>query len=256
LVRTALYRLAERLQRRIAPGLRYSQELYEDVLLKHVSSEDDWLDLGCGHQLLPAWRAESERHLAARPRRLVGVDYELPALREHPSIHDRVCGSILTLPFADGSFDLITANMVFEHLDDPEPALGEIHRVLRPGGRVIFHTPNKLGYTTLLARATPEFVKGRLVRLFEGRAEEDRFRTYYRVNSERDVRILASRAGFTVRQVRLICSAAQFVILPPLVIVELLVLRLLLTRPLRNLRTNLIAVLEKPTVTASASPDL
>jgi ubiquinone/menaquinone biosynthesis C-methylase UbiE len=220
--------------------------LYEDTLLEHVSPEDEWLDLGCGHQLLPPWRAESERHLAARPRRLVGLDYELPALKAHPSIHDRVCGSILTLPFDDGSFDLITANMVFEHLEDPERALREIHRVLRPRGRVIFHTPNELGYTTLLARATPEFAKGKLVQLVEGRPEEDRFRTYYRVNSERKVRMLATQTGFTVRRVRLICSAAQFVVLPPLLVVELFMLRLLMMRPFRKLRTNLIAVLEKP----------
>jgi SAM-dependent methyltransferase len=220
--------------------------LYEDTLLEHVSPEDEWLDLGCGHQLLPPWRVEAERHLAARPRRLVGLDYELPALKAHPSIHDRVCGSILTLPFDDGSFDLITANMVFEHLEDPERALREIHRVLRPGGRVIFHTPNQLGYTTLLARAIPEFAKGKLVQLFEGRPEEDRFRTYYRVNSERKVRMVAARAGFTVRRVRLICSAAQLVIVPPLLVVELFMLRLLMMRPFRKLRTNLIAVLEKP----------
>jgi SAM-dependent methyltransferase len=251
-VREALFRLARRLQRRIAPGLRYSQDLYEDTLLEHVSNNDEWLDLGCGHQLLPPWRAESERHLAGRPRRLVGLDYELPALKAHPSIHDRVCGSILTLPFGDGSFDLITANMVFEHLESPERALREIHRVLRPGGRVIFHTPNELGYTTLLARATPEFAKGKLVQLFEGRPDEDRFRTYYRANSERKVRMLAAQTGFTVRRVRLICSAAQFVILPPLLVVELLVLRLLMTRPFRKLRTNLIAVLEKPAVSSTA----
>jgi SAM-dependent methyltransferase len=251
-VRAAFYRLAERLQRRIAPGLRYSQDLYEDTLFEHVSPEDEWLDVGCGHTLLPPWRAESERRLTARPRRLVGLDYELPALKAHPSIHDRVCGSILTLPFDDGSFDLITANMVFEHLEDPVHALREIHRVLRPGGRLIFHTPNELGYTTLLARATPELVKGKLVQLFEGRPEEDRFRTYYRANSEQKVRMLAGQAGFNVRRVRLICSAAQFVILPPLLIFELVLLRLLMMRPFRKLRTNLIAVLEKPGSNASA----
>ena len=38
------------------------------------------------------------------------------------------------LPFADDSFDLVTAYSVFHHLADHRPALAEIARVLRPGG--------------------------------------------------------------------------------------------------------------------------
>lgn len=38
------------------------------------------------------------------------------------------------LPFADGSMDLVFANQVFEHVFEPEPALAEIARVLKPGG--------------------------------------------------------------------------------------------------------------------------
>jgi SAM-dependent methyltransferase len=37
------------------------------------------------------------------------------------------------IPFDDGFFDAVTANMVFEHIDDFGPVLREIHRVLMPG---------------------------------------------------------------------------------------------------------------------------
>lgn len=44
------------------------------------------------------------------------------------------------LPFASGSFDAVVTFNTFEHLADPNTAAREIHRVLKPGGRLILHT--------------------------------------------------------------------------------------------------------------------
>src|SRR5262245_36457660 len=38
------------------------------------------------------------------------------------------------VPFPDGAFDIVIANQVFEHIDDFDRPLAEIHRVLKPGG--------------------------------------------------------------------------------------------------------------------------
>ena len=38
------------------------------------------------------------------------------------------------LPFADGSFDVVWCKQVLEHVEQPEPLLHEVGRVLRPGG--------------------------------------------------------------------------------------------------------------------------
>lgn len=48
------------------------------------------------------------------------------------------------LPFADQSFDLVTCTEVIEHLEHYRETLREIHRVLKPGGRVVLTTPNIL----------------------------------------------------------------------------------------------------------------
>lgn len=45
------------------------------------------------------------------------------------------------LPFADASFDLVTTLDVLEHIDDDRAALGEIARVLKPGGRLVATVP-------------------------------------------------------------------------------------------------------------------
>ncbi|HVF09328.1 MAG TPA: class I SAM-dependent methyltransferase [Abditibacteriaceae bacterium] len=47
----------------------------------------------------------------------------------------------LHLPFADGSFDVVTMLDVLEHLRDDSRALREIHRVLRPGGALVLSVP-------------------------------------------------------------------------------------------------------------------
>jgi SAM-dependent methyltransferase len=51
-----------------------------------------------------------------------------------------------SLPFADESFDLVLGHAVLHHLPDLERAFGEFHRVLKPGGRMVFAgEPSRFG---------------------------------------------------------------------------------------------------------------
>ena len=243
--RSPLYRRYWKLRSIIAPGLCYSQSIYEGVLREHGPAARRWLDLGSGHQLLPPWRDEQERELVANSGTLVAFDRDANALRQHATLTRRVLGDMASLPFLDGSFDLVTANMVFEHVQDPKTALGEIGRILRPGGRLVFHTPNVFGYTTALSVLLPELLKKPVAHCLHGRAAKDVYPTFYRFNSRRAIRRLADSTGFVVRGFRMIVSDAQFAVVPIVRVGELLLLRLLMTRLLRPFRTNIIAVLER-----------
>ena len=117
--------------------------------------------------------------------------------------------------------------------------------MLKSGGKLIFHTPNKFGYTTLLARMIPEFIKKKLVYFLQGRKEEDVFPTYYRINSRSQIARLADLSGFYVLKLRMVCSSATLIILPPIVLLELIWIRFLMLRAGRPLRTNIIAILQK-----------
>lgn len=244
-MRKTLFKIYWAMRDVVAPGLDYSQHQYEAVLREHVGPAVEWLDVGCGHQILPPWRVEAERRLVASCKSVAGVDYDQPSLETHTSIGFRVRGDISRLPFADGSFDMVTANMVVEHLDDPETQFREVARVLRPGGVFIFHTPNASGYFTALTRRVPESWKGALIRALDGRAAGDVFKTHYRANTEEDVRRVAGASGLEVAEVRLILTDALFAVVPPLALVELAYIRLLMSERMRRYRTNLIGVLRK-----------
>lgn len=245
-LRGSLFRFYHWLKEYVTPGLVYSQELFERELESVVRDETVWLDVGCGHQLLPPWRLSTERVLIGRSALVVGIDLDFPSLGSHRSISHTCMATASNLPFADGTFDLVTANMVVEHLDDPVTQFSEVRRVLKPGGIFMFHTPNVYGYTTIGARLIPGALKGKAIKLLEGRDESDVFPAHYRANSENKIRQIARQVGLETERIRLVCSSAQFVMLPPFLLIELLWIRLLLTRPFRKLRTNIICRLRRP----------
>jgi SAM-dependent methyltransferase len=93
------------------------------------------LDVGCGTganlQLLSGF-GEAE-----------GVDISLDALQfcRERGLNKVKLGAAEELPYEDGTFDLVTALDVVEHLDDDVGGLREMRRVLRPGGRVLLFVP-------------------------------------------------------------------------------------------------------------------
>lgn len=244
-LRKTLYDIYWSVERRIVPNLKNCQCVYEEVLQSQVNPEIAWLDLGCGHNILRAWRNEGEKRLVRSCRRVVGIDADLDSLRKHQNISSRVVGDIGRLPFSDGVFNLATANMVVEHLEDPATQFAEVNRVLARGGVFVFHTPNLRGYSTVIARLLPNNVKPGLATLIEGRAGHDVFRTHYKANTVDAIRRLATASGFEVLQVKLIVTTAGLAAVPPLFLPELVWIRLLLTEKLAHLRPNIIAILRK-----------
>jgi SAM-dependent methyltransferase len=97
------------------------------------------LDLGCGIGLFVAhardqgWDAvgvEPSAWAAAEGRRRFGIEIHNSALEE--------------APLAEGSFDVVHANHVLEHVADPVATLRTAARLLRPGGQVVMEVPQEL----------------------------------------------------------------------------------------------------------------
>jgi SAM-dependent methyltransferase len=92
-------------------------------------------DVGCGV-------GHSYRLLA--PRETVGIDVDPAALGGQG--RETVVADMRSLPFPGDSFDGAIAVHSIEHVPDPERALAEMARVLKPGGAVVLVTPNRLTF--------------------------------------------------------------------------------------------------------------
>ncbi len=239
-------------EQRIVPGLTYAQTQYEQVLDLQVAKGTRWLDLGCGHQVLPEWRSEKEREIVSRAGVVIGLDPDRDAVGKHQTIADIRIGSAGQLPFRDASFDLVSANMVLEHLEHPKRVFEEVARVLSPGGVFLIHTPNANGYSTMFARTLPHWACRIAARLIDGRPAEDVYPTFHRANSAARLRELAQDL-FCDCKVMEICSSALFAHVLPLAILELTWIRITQLSPMHSLRSNLIGVFTKSAGAAKSS---
>jgi ubiquinone/menaquinone biosynthesis C-methylase UbiE len=243
--RQALERCYWQIQRVVVPGLRDAQYEYKDAVHSYVRNSSRWLDLGCGHHLFGGWMVKEQQEVLRSAGWTIGMDYEIESLRKHKGIADKLVGDVYRLPLKDQSLDLVTANMVMEHFEDPGAALREIRRVLTEKGIVVFHTPNFLNYQFLIASLLPQWLKNKLVRFLEGRHESDVFPTFYRANSMAAITSLAGQAGYTVRELKMVNSSAETIVLGPVVVFELLLIRLLNMDRFQKYRSNIVAALER-----------
>src|SRR5258707_11677488 len=106
------------------------------------------LDLSAGDGL-------SSRLLAERGWRVLSTEYRTrkPGWIAVNLNHD--------LPFSSASFDLVMLLEVIEHLADIPHMLGEIARVMRPGGVAIVTTPNRLNVSSRIHYLLSGYYKGR-----------------------------------------------------------------------------------------------
>jgi SAM-dependent methyltransferase len=111
------------------------------ALLRHTGdfADEDCLDLGSDNGVISyllrsrggRWTsADLTEKAVASIRSLVGTN-----------VH-RIDGT--TLPFADGSFDLVVVIDLLEHVSDDGATMAEIARVLRPGGALVVNTPHDM----------------------------------------------------------------------------------------------------------------
>jgi ubiquinone/menaquinone biosynthesis C-methylase UbiE len=208
--------------RQLTDATPHPHELFVSAVANRLQqwTKPDWLDVGCGWHFDWPWEQKRERDMLSRAN-VVGIDPDWQAVSRHRSITNRIVGKIETLPFSSDSFDLITANVVVEHLADPEAAFSEVFRVLRPGGYFLFRTPSARSYFVRVAKVLPQRLKIWLASgVIESRDAADIYPAHYRANTAEVIEAMCRSIGF--QKLRVTITRARGVLgkLPALVGVE------------------------------------
>jgi SAM-dependent methyltransferase len=119
---------------------------------------------------------------------VIGLDID-PAVKLNPLTDESHIISDGHMPLEDGSVDLIVSDWTLEHVDDPSTFGAEVHRILRSGGWFCARTPNKWGLIGIGARAIPNALHARVLRILQPHRDEvDVFPTVYLLNTRRHLR--------------------------------------------------------------------
>lgn len=128
------------------PGLEYEQQVRSRAVLDAVGARagESILDIGCGNarDILPMLECGAS---------IVGVDLSEGMLQQArrdlaaAGYHDvrLELGDATQLTFPDGTFDKVVCSETIEHIPEAEKAIGEMYRVLKPGGSLVISTPNR-----------------------------------------------------------------------------------------------------------------
>jgi SAM-dependent methyltransferase len=209
----------------------------DQAVRRHLRLDHVVLDAGAGSGR--AFTHDYKNH----SRLLIGVDRSAE-ITGNRLLDVAVLADLTQLPFRQEVFDLVLAKCLFEHLDRPVEVLRELKRVLRQGGHIVFHTPNRFHYVALTARVLPH----RFHVWFNTKrgAQEHRFETFYRANDRRTLQRLASRAGLRVTELELFEPKPVYLFFHPVAYRAGIAYQRLVARHdwLAGVRCSLIGVLE------------
>jgi SAM-dependent methyltransferase len=153
-----------KLAQKLIPNYSDPGFVYDDLLHQYAPGAKVWADAGCGDNpdilQMPEYQGLA-----------VGFDLDVKKSEKY------LAADVYALPFKNGSIDLLTNRWVAEHLKNPEKALAEFHRTLKPGGRLLIRTTNRWHYISLFSLLAP-------MRLKRVMSEVNIFPTYYRFNDD------------------------------------------------------------------------
>ena len=216
-----------------SPFTRFSEQarsmVSEDSLVLHG---------GCG--------ADSSIGFREAARTTVGIDLD-DWICHNTDLDLALMGSLCHLPMPEQSFDLVAAKWVLEHMDSPSLFFHEVARVLRPGGRLVLLTTNRNHYFALAVRVTPLQIQRWFIQRVHGRNAHGVFPTFYRANTPRHLRALASEAGLTEDQLEMLEGAPSILKFSPVAYLAGVAYERAVNRfaALRGFRSSIMSVFRK-----------
>jgi SAM-dependent methyltransferase len=215
------------------------------------------VDLGAGAvDAYREWLLPEKPSCEVHSETVVSVDQDWPSLTRNPG-RCRVLADVESLPFSENSVDLVLSRYTLEHLPNPLAVVREVARVLKPGKALVFVTPHRWCYVSLVSYFTPVWFHRLVYRMLGHSGHRLPFcPTYYRFNTPGRIYARARDVGLGVSQLRITVGPPEYSkIFPPALHRVFMWFHILLERSPRlryYLGINLLGVLQKQR--SSASP--
>ena len=180
----------------------WDDKILRKIILSSLKGTDILLDLGAGAGIIPSMNFKK------KCAEVYGVDLD-PRVMENKFLDYGCIANVSKTPYEDSSFDLVIADNLMEHLEHPVSVFKEIDRILKPGGFLIFKTPNKNHYMPLIAKMTSHAMH-RWVNKMRGRDENDTFETKYLCNSRNQVNQLLYSTSLEITKIDFFESRPEY----------------------------------------------
>lgn len=130
------------------PMLTLPEDEYRKRLARKIAAFSPWIPPGKGLIEIGCGKGEMTAAFADRSKTCTGIDVSSEILRSAPRIANvtYIVMDAVTLDLPQDSFDIAISSQLIEHLHPEDVArhFAAVARVLRPGGRYIFNTPNRI----------------------------------------------------------------------------------------------------------------
>lgn len=183
----------QKIENYLAPEKKDRGSTYTDILSSLEFSRA--LHFGSGRD-----KRKLGAKLSTDGSQIIAFDPDVSGLQKNQS-STKVQGDGERLPFENESFDLVFSEYVFEHLLQPDLALGEINRVLKPGGSFVVLVPNPRHYYARVADFTPFWFHQFWFKLQGVESpDEDRFPTQFEWGTHSDILDCATSSNWALQE--------------------------------------------------------
>src|SRR3989338_2861512 len=132
---------------------------------KHAKPDSIIFDFGCGSGYLVGELQKMDYDVRGMDFEKEAIDYGIDS-----GVKNLILGSGNKIKYPDGSFDLITSFDTLEHIENEEPVIKELIRVLKPGGKMIITVPAYMwlwGVQDEVSHHFRRYTAGSLANVFE-----------------------------------------------------------------------------------------
>ena len=175
---------------------------------------------------------------------IIGVDVNEKSLKNNLIIDQKILADLSSIPVKDQSVDIITAEFVLEHLENPNKVFQEFNRILKSNGSLIFVTPNILNPIMIMSKILPlGFHKVFRKKLLK--KEKDSHYTHYSANTYRKLKKLGLMNNFKKIEIKRAGSPEYIGFCKPLMLPSVILERMINNKPLHPLKIYLVGHFSK-----------